>query len=49
MKSSLRLNRQPKHVLARLGLRGVKPGNREQFARAHRVTFRHKKGGFDGR
>ena len=34
MKSPIRLNRQPKHTLAKLGLRGVKSGNRTQYFRA---------------
>lgn len=34
MKSSLRLNRQSKHTLAKLGLRRVKPANLPEYTRA---------------
>jgi len=34
MKSPIRLNRQSKHTLAKLGLRGVKSGNLKQHGRA---------------
>ncbi len=36
MKSSLRLNRQSKHTLAKLGIRGVKDANLPKFLRARR-------------
>ncbi len=49
MKGPYRVNRQPRHLLAKLGLRGVKRGNEAQHARAHRKTFAHSKGGFGAR
>jgi hypothetical protein len=40
MKSPFRLNRQSKHTLAKLGLRGVKAGNLTQHGKARRRNWK---------